>query len=70
MDVATGTVSGRRWRVMLCKDCKYFRILCEYKNEYEWGKAACDKHNLITDFRTKKKFETLSCIEEEEGVEQ
>lgn len=29
------------------------------------GEAVCDKHNLITDFRTKKKFETLRCVEEE-----
>ncbi len=52
---------------MLCKDCPHFHIQCEYKNVYEWGIAVCDKHNLITDFRTKKKFETLSCIEEQEG---
>ncbi len=50
---------------MLCKDCPHFHIVCEYKSIIEWGEAVCDKHNLITDFRTKKKFETLSCIEEE-----
>ena len=49
----------------LCKDCEYFHIRCEYKNPYEWGEAVCKKHNLITDFRSKKKFETLSCIEDD-----
>lgn len=49
----------------LCKDCEYFHIRCEYKNPYEWGEAVCEKHNLITDFRTKKKFKTLSCIEDD-----
>ena len=49
----------------LCKDCPYFKIRCECKNPYEWGEAVCEKHNLITDFRSKKKFETLRCIEED-----
>ena len=48
----------------LCKDCPHFHIRCEYKNPYEWGEAVCDKYNLITDFRTKKKFETLECVKQ------
>lgn len=48
----------------ICKDCEYFHIREEYQNEYEWGLAECKKHNLVTDFRSKKKFETLTCIEE------
>lgn len=47
----------------LCKECEYFRIRQDYKNVYEWGLAECTKHNLLTDFRSKKKFETLSCVE-------
>lgn len=46
----------------LCKDCPHFHIQCEYKNPYEWGEAFCDKYDLITDFRTKNKFQTLNCI--------
>lgn len=46
----------------LCKDCPYFHIRSEYKNPYEWGEAVCDKYDLITDFRSKKKFQTLECI--------
>ncbi len=50
----------------LCKDCPHFRIRYEYENEYNWGLAECTKHNLITDFRSKKKFKTLECVEKEE----
>lgn len=53
----------------LCKDCPHFHIECEYKSPSEWGIATCDKHDLVTDFRTKKKFETLSCIKETEEDE-
>ena len=57
-------------RMKICKDCEYFRIRMEYENEYNWGLAECTKHSLVTDFRSKKKFETLSCIEDEaEGSE-
>lgn len=52
-----------RLKITSCKDCEYFHIRCEYKNPYEWGEAVCEKHNLITDFRSKKKLKTLSCIE-------
>ena len=48
----------------MCKDCPHFHIRLEYKNEYEWGLAECDKYNLVTDFRSKKKFEKLKCVEE------
>lgn len=51
---------------MLCKDCPHFHIRCEYEDEYRLGEAVCDKYNLITDFRSKKKFETLECVEEGE----
>ena len=50
---------------MLCKDCPHFNIRMEYENIYNWGMAECKKHNLVTDFRSKKKFDTLSCVEEE-----
>ena len=50
---------------MLCKDCPHFHIRAQYKDVYNWGEAVCDKYDLITDFRTKKKFETLRCVEEE-----
>ena len=59
-------ICGKAERMKLCKDCEHFHILCEYENPYEWGEAVCEKHNLITDFRSRKKFETLCCIEEEE----
>lgn len=49
----------------LCKDCPHFHIECEYRSPSEWGIATCDKYDLITDFRTKKKFETLRCVKDE-----
>ena len=50
----------------LCKDCPHFHIRSEYRSEIEWGEAVCDKYDLITDFRTKAKFELLGCVEEEQ----
>jgi hypothetical protein len=60
--MCTGDTKGEK---VLCKNCPYFHIRLEYKNKYEWGLAECTKHNLVTDFRSKKKFETLSCVESE-----
>lgn len=53
---------------MLCKDCKYFKIITQPYNYIgafkEPGVAKCRKHNLRVDFFSNKKFETLSCIED------
>ena len=53
----------------LCKDCEYFEIKYEpYKVAgcyTEWGQAECKKHNLVTDFKSHKKFESLECVEVE-----
>ena len=53
-----------------CKDCEHFRIDYEpyrYIGAHtELGQASCSKHNLVVNFVTKKKLETLSCVEEEE----
>ena len=49
----------------LCKDCPHFIIRMEYESEYSWGMAECKKHNLITDFRSHRKFENLTCVEQE-----
>ena len=53
----------------LCKDCEYFEIKYEpYKVVgcyTEWGQAECKKHNLVTDFKSHKKFEILECVEVE-----
>lgn len=51
---------------MLCKDCKYFEILykpCKYVGAHtEPGRAYCNKHKLITDFFSHKKFDGLKCV--------
>ena len=52
---------------MICKDCEYFRIKYEYTPGVDFGEAVCLKHDLTTPFISKKKFKTLSCIEDSEG---
>lgn len=56
---------------MLCKDCKHFKILYEPQiicgQCMDWGRAICQKHDLVTDFRNHHKFKKLSCIENNEG---
>jgi len=49
----------------LCKDCEEFKII-SVPYGYEWGQAICKKYNLITDYKTKRKFKTLYCIKESE----
>jgi len=55
--------------VKRCKDCEHFHIKYQPKH-YEglftdFGQAACDKYDLVVDFRTNKKFDTLYCIKSE-----
>lgn len=56
---------------MLCKNCEYFKI--DYEPQricgqiVDFGRASCKKHNLVTDFSTHSKFETLYCVEEKEN---
>ena len=52
-----------------CKDCEHFHIKYQPK-QYErlftdFGQAACDKYDLVVDFKTNKKFDTLYCIKSE-----
>ena len=58
---------------MLCKDCKHFKIEYEpYKSGgvcWDTGLAKCEKHDLVTDFITHKKFESLECVEEQHEQE-
>ena len=55
----------------LCKDCKHFHIQCEpYKvggQIWDFGLARCEKYNLVTEFISHKKFETLSCKDDFSG---
>lgn len=50
---------------MLCKDCEHFQILCEPMKDVDFGHAVCNKYHLTTDFLSHKKFEWLSCIEDD-----
>lgn len=46
-----------------CTECEHFRIICQPMQHYEAGQAVCKKHNLITDFFSKRKLNKMTCIE-------
>lgn len=52
---------------MHCKDCEHFKIMYEPLKDkgviWDFGRARCEKHNLITDFANHRKFERLECVE-------
>ena len=48
---------------MLCKDCPFFRIKLEPVKGVDFGRAVCEKHNLITEFIDRRKFNWLECAE-------
>ena len=48
----------------LCKDCSHFGIQMEPLRGVDFGLARCDKHNLVTEFLSYRKFSWLSCVEE------
>ena len=52
---------------MLCKECPHFEIQAEPEMPWHMGLAVCKKHNLITDFLDRRKFNRLKCVEAEEG---
>lgn len=58
---------------MLCRNCPHFRIIREPEKIgdqlVDWGTAACDKYDMVTDFNSHRKFEWLSCIEKEKKDE-
>lgn len=54
----------------LCKDCPHFHIDYEPIKGVDFGRASCDKYDLITDFLDHRKFKRLTCVEyEKEGEE-
>jgi len=55
---------------MLCKDCPHFHILYPSLKGVDFGRAKCDKHDLIVDFLGKRKFKWLSCVENERRTDE
>lgn len=48
-----------------CKDCEHFHIDYEpLPDHYDTGRASCKKHNLVTDFYSRRKLNKLECVEE------
>lgn len=52
---------------MLCKDCPHFHIDYPPLKDIDYGRASCDKYDLITNFIDMRKFETLRCVDDEEN---
>lgn len=53
-----------------CKDCEHFHIVQEpLPDHWDSGMAECKKHNLVTHFFDKRKFNRLTCIEEKNQEE-
>lgn len=54
---------------MKCKDCKHFNVRQEpLKNgriTWDFGMAECKKYNLIIEFRTHAKLNSLECVEDD-----
>ena len=58
---------------MTCDKCKHFKILCEPLRTpdalWDWGRAKCEKHDLITDFANRGKFKRLDTCKDFEPKE-
>ena len=54
---------------MNCWDCQYFKISYEPIKDktgiWDFGRAACSKHNLVVDFPSHRKLKKLVCIEDQ-----
>lgn len=52
---------------MKCKDCHHFKIICnpiKHGTEiWDFGRAKCEKYDLIVDFANKRKLNKLECLE-------
>ena len=50
---------------MLCKDCKYFKIVNRPEN-HKLGEAVCEYYDLTVNFQSNRKLETLNCVKNTE----
>lgn len=60
---------------MKCVECPHFRIAYEPIKAadggyWDLGLAECKKHDLVTDFTTRRKLNRLECVEDEKNVAQ
>lgn len=54
----------------LCKDCEHFHIRQGLlPDHYDTGLAECRKYGLVVDFYNMRKFNTLTCAQEEKENE-
>ena len=56
---------------MKCKDCPHFKTICnpiKHGTEiWDFGRAKCEKHDMIVDFANKRKLNKLECVEGLDG---
>ena len=58
---------------MKCWECQHFKIQYEPYGTiamgiWDFGKARCDKHDLVVDFASHKELKKLQCVEEANGT--
>lgn len=57
-----------------CIDCEHLNLIVDPERVcgeiYELGYALCEKHNLYTYYKDKRKFNRLVCVEDPEGEEE
>ena len=58
---------------MKCAECQFFKIVQEplrYGGAiWDWGMARCEKHDMVVDFKDRRKINKLTCVEETYGGE-
>ena len=52
---------------MKCKECKHLKVLYEPFG-YEWGRAKCERYDLITDFADHRKLNRITCEDRPKGL--
>ena len=53
--------------VKKCKECEHFRYLYPPMGQYDAGRVACKKYDLVKDYISKQSLNRLTCVEEMEG---
>ena len=49
-----------------CVDCESFHVAYYPIKDWDWGRAVCEKHDLVADFPSSGKLAKLKCVEKED----
>ena len=47
-----------------CRECEHFHIVQQPIKGWDFGMAKCDKYNMVVDFVSMRKVNTLECVSE------